>query len=280
MTAPVTAPSSGLRFERQELGAPIARGSRSVIHAWGDHAVAKVPMDTTPEGWIRFEATYTEAVYASGAPVPRVLGVEMIGGRAVSIFERIDGQSMWDALMANPADATRFGCELAELHLSVLELTPPIIVPSQQARLDCKIRTAARTVHPLAKAALSLLPEHRGRVALCHGDFHPKNVILSSRGPVVVDWFDVSRGDPCADVARTSLLLTGGENPDAASVHLPGASRPVLNDLHDAYLQSMTATLSLDPADLSTWRFVEAAARLSEGVPAEPLLALLRGLPG
>lgn len=48
-----------------------------------------------------------------------------------------------------------------------------------------------------------------GRIA----DFHPDNVLLAARGPVIIDWPDATRGQPLADVARTSLLLRLGGLP-------------------------------------------------------------------
>ncbi len=64
------------------------------------------------------------------------------------------------------------------------------------------------------------------RTVLCHGDLHPSNVILTDDGPMIVDWFDACRGEPVAEVARTSLLLLapgGRERPGAP--HLTGPPR-------------------------------------------------------
>jgi aminoglycoside phosphotransferase (APT) family kinase protein len=46
---------------------------------------------------------------------------------------------------------------------------------------------------------------------LLHLDFHPLNVMLSSDGPVVLDWTNAARGDPLVDVAATWVLLASGE---------------------------------------------------------------------
>ena len=46
------------------LGEVVARGSRSVVHAYGRGAVVKVPKPATPASWIRAEAAYVEAVRA------------------------------------------------------------------------------------------------------------------------------------------------------------------------------------------------------------------------
>ena len=42
---------------------------------------------------------------------------------------------------------------------------------------------------------------------LCHGDFHPINVLGEVSRPVVIDWPDACRGDPAADLCRSYLLL-------------------------------------------------------------------------
>jgi Phosphotransferase enzyme family len=263
---------------RVVLGPVIARGSRSNVHAYGQHAIAKVPLATMPEGWIRFEVTYSSAVHAAGGPAPRVLGVELIDGREVALFERIDGPSMWDAVSENPKNGAHYGLELARLHADVLQICPPVMLPAREGRLACKIKEAAQVVDPLVFDPLSvlpLLPVRAEQIALCHGDLHPKNVILSPKGPVLVDWFDVARGDPCGDVARASLLLSGHHGSAFPTTHLPGASNAVLDALLRAYLLEITRQLLISPEELAHWQLIEAAARLSEGVELAPLLAVL-----
>ena len=41
---------------------------------------------------------------------------------------------------------------------------------------------------------------------LLHLDFHPDNVLLSQRGPVVIDWANARAGDPALDVAMTWVI--------------------------------------------------------------------------
>ena len=101
------------------LGAQLARGSRSTVFAWGRDAVAKVPLPSTPDGWIELEAAYTAAVHAAGAPVPRLLGHGVIDGRTVSIYERVDGRSMWEHMVERPGHIRRLARSLAELQAHV-----------------------------------------------------------------------------------------------------------------------------------------------------------------
>lgn len=47
----------------------------------------------------------------------------------------------------------------------------------------------------------------RGAEPLLHLDLHPLNVIVSSAGPVVIDWTNASSGPPGLDVAMSALIL-------------------------------------------------------------------------
>ena len=93
------------------LGRPIAHGSRSTVYAWGNDAVAKVPVAGTPDSWIRCEADFSTAVHQVGAPVPEFLGFEAHNGRVASIYRRAVGALMWDAVVAEPEGEMRFVVE-------------------------------------------------------------------------------------------------------------------------------------------------------------------------
>ena len=256
------------------LGDVVARGSRSFVHAFGRGAVAKVPKPETPASWILAEAEYVEAVRAVGAPAPALLGMEEIFGRPASVWERVDGPSMWQQVVDRPERGTEVGRALADVQLALFDLVPPVTLPDQRDRLVSKIRRSAANVDASLGAALELLPARPDRLHLCHGDLHPSNVIVGHDGPVLVDWFDASRGERVADVARSSLTLLG----DGAATprHLPGSDRRTLAVLTQAYLSRLQESLDIYPGVLERWQAISAAARLAEGVSREPLLEVWR----
>ena len=234
----------------------------------------KVKYPATPQGWIYSEAEYAEAARAAGAPVPRLLGIEQVSGGVASVWQRVDGTSMWQRVVDRPERSSAMGELLAEVQLKLFELVPPVTLPRQRDRLVSKIRRSAATVDASLGRALDMLPSSIGAPCLCHGDLHPSNVILAEGGPMIVDWFDASRGDPIADVARTSLTLLG----DAASTprHLPGSDPRTLSMLSEAYLARLRTALEI-PADLlSRWQATQAVARIAEGVPSGVLLETWR----
>jgi aminoglycoside phosphotransferase (APT) family kinase protein len=258
------------------LGDLLARGTRSSIHSYGRGAVVKIPKPATPDSWILFEAEYAEAARTVGAPAPALLGIERISGRQASVWQRVDGPSMWQRVIDRPDRSAQMGQMLADVQQALFELVPPVTLPRQRDRLISKIRWSAANVDASLALALDLLPTDAGTPRLCHGDLHPSNVILCDDGPMIVDWFDASRGARAADVARSSLTLLG--DGAAGPSHLPGSDRGTLGVLTEAYLGRLRERLDLSPSLLARWRAINAAARLAEGVSRGALLDVWRRL--
>jgi streptomycin 6-kinase len=70
-------------------------------------------------------------------------------------------------------------------------------------RRPWRMPQAAQTLAEL-HARLHEIPFEDAR--LLHLDLHPDNVLLSSRGPVVIDWTNARAGEPALDVALTWVI--------------------------------------------------------------------------
>ena len=173
------------------------------MHAFGNDAVAKLPMPDTPEAWIRIEAEYSAAVHGVGAPVPEFLGFDEHDGRVISIYRRAFGERMWETVLDHPDQAEEHGRRLVELQELFASLVPPIVLPNQLDRIRSKIRIAARYRRPAARDDPDDCSEHRSGRVVSRRPPPEQRHSLSAAGPMVVDWFDASRGDPVGDVART-----------------------------------------------------------------------------
>ncbi len=122
--------------------------------------------------------------HASGYPVPHVM--EMSDDGVDVVMEKIEGPTMIEAIASRPWRLTSFARDLAQLHDSLHLLAAPGSLP-----------------------AAPCSPGDR----FLHLDLHPLNVILSKRGPVVIDWANAARGDPLVDVALTWALLASADVP-------------------------------------------------------------------
>jgi uncharacterized protein (TIGR02172 family) len=258
-----------------QLGKPIALGRTAEIYVWGEGQILKLFRKGVSADGVEREARIAQAIHAAGLPVPAVGEVVEINGRLGLIYERVEGTSMLEILSAKPWTLFRYARLLAELQADIHARIMPGL-PSQRKRLENKIRAAEALPPELQEVALKALDRMPDGDRLCHGDFHPDNVLITMRGSIIIDWVNATSGNPLADVARTSLLLTIGDLPPGTTV------RWLLNTLrrlfYRIYLKRYFQLRPGDRGQLRAWQPVIAAARLSENIPQErnQLLAIVK----
>jgi Ser/Thr protein kinase RdoA (MazF antagonist) len=97
--------------------------------------------------------------------------------------------------------------QLAELHFKMHNIVAPPGLRLQREQIESGIRMDANLPDATKDRVRRYLAELPDGEVLCHGDFHPDNVLLTARGPVIIDWMTGTRGYPLADVACTRLLI-------------------------------------------------------------------------
>ncbi len=250
---PVVDPSHGL---------PLAAGRTAEIYPWGEGMVLKLFYAWFSPEDVEYEAHIASAVHAAGLRVPAVGAIIKVDGRFGLIYERLQGVSPLDEMRAKPWTLGRYSRLLADLQAEIHAAPAPHGIPRLKEKLERKIQKAPGIrdgVRDALLEALELLPDGNG---LCHGDFHPGNVILTVSGPVVIDWIDAAIGAPWADIARTRVLIQGEiESKGLISLF----ERLIFGWGHRAY-QKRTSELQPAENDNPAWLPVVAAARLSEGI--------------
>jgi Ser/Thr protein kinase RdoA (MazF antagonist) len=76
-----------------------------------------------------------------------------------------------------------------------------------------------------------------------HLDLHPGNIMLTSRGPVVIDWSNVASGPAGADVAMAYLIMASSEVDD-----LPVLVRPAVSTVRASVIRHFLLGARDDPA--------------------------------
>jgi aminoglycoside phosphotransferase (APT) family kinase protein len=254
----------------------IARGNTSDVWRWSPTTVVKVLRPEIPAQWAALEADITQRVHAAGLPAPATDGLVEVDGRPGVVLERVDGASMWSRMKAEPAMLPTLVEELVGLQATIQAAGPIGGLPDLVARLHGKIDEAAQVSDAERLEAHELLTGMPGGDALCHGDMHPANILLSRRGWIVVDWFDAAIGHRDADLARSSLLMRPPATARSADRHLDGATVEVLDRLHGAYLAALRRRGLIEPFGFARWEAVLAVARMSEPVQKADLLSIWR----
>jgi aminoglycoside phosphotransferase (APT) family kinase protein len=176
----------------------------------------------------RIEAAVQNAVADVGYPCPRVVlagGGDRIGGRPYMIMERVGGRPLIRYITSPGRMTLRATPVLAEAHARLHALDAMVfrerLVANglTDADLHCmtfeaEFQDVAEIVAGLKVAALmdvlAWLEAHRPVEAsrvICHGDFHPVNVMLQPDGTYhVIDWTMIRFAEPEYDIARSVIL--------------------------------------------------------------------------
>jgi Ser/Thr protein kinase RdoA (MazF antagonist) len=255
-------------MENQTLSEkPIAHGRTAEIYPWEEGRVLKLYFDWVRPNWVEEEAEATRAVHAAGLPVPWCGETLQINGRIGIVFERITGISMLKAFDQQPLKLFGLLTLLARLHVEMHQKSVPGLRDRHNS-MRWSLQHAPLITDRQRGLLLSELDELPAGDRVCHSDFHPDNVMLTDRGPVIIDWMAGKKGNPMMDVARTSLLINNG-----APVGKDVPRRRLLMVARRAgfwwYRQQYARLGNFDRQQYQRWMPIMAAARLNEQIPGE-----------
>jgi aminoglycoside phosphotransferase (APT) family kinase protein len=251
-----------------ELKKPIAIGRTAEIYSYGEGKVLKLFFSTTPQLWIDKEIEIGRYIQESQLPVPKVYERVEIDSREGIVYERIEGPSLLNELATKPWNIVRYGSLLAKLHVQIHEVQAPANLETQREWATGGIPASEKISKDTKASVLQLLDTLPDGNKLCHGDFHPGNIIITPSGPVIIDWMTVSKGVASGDVARTSTILEAAKAPEGTPL------RWLLEWVRKLFLATYLRTyLQLNPdikKSLAGWQAVMAANFLADvSVPGE-----------
>jgi aminoglycoside phosphotransferase (APT) family kinase protein len=258
------------------LGERLAEGRMAEVFAYGEGRVLKLFRAEANRWDIEHEIHNTRTVRDAGFDAPRIDDEIEVEDRPGIVFERIAGPSMLALLMQEPARSEELACILAEVHAR-MHTHQGDGLQSQRQKIVHRIkRESALTQadrHELVRRIASL---DDGTV-ICHGDFHPDNVLITASGPRVIDWLDATSGSALADVARSVLILDCAMQ-DSRQFVAGMSNREALGQFRDTYLARTVEVSPIDLDALPAWLPPLAAVRLGEGIAEECdyLLSLIR----
>lgn len=244
-----------------QLGRLIGTGATAEVFEYGE-GVLKLYATGVSRAAVDAEAAVLAVLERAGVAAPRSWGVVEREGRWGLAMSRAEGRSFGAVMKAERARIPEFIAAMVGLQRAIHGVEAPEL-PSFKARLSAHIERAER-----------LAPADRGRLLeglaampkgdrLCHGDFHPFNVLGEPGNAMVIDWVDASVGTPMADLARSFVLLAPHE-PDLAETYV------------DAYLADARA----ERAAMEAWLPLVAAGRLGETIGEQEAALLLRLVAG
>lgn len=239
--------------------------------AWAGPLVLRLQSPLQDPRRALLERAVQNAVAALGYPAPHVFDAcadpTVLGGGFL-VMERVPGRPLIDEQRTGLAAVlvelqTRLHALDARPVLEALERTGSGASVTFDGLLDTFqeriTRGALDGLRPAMGWLSSSRPESTAPPAICHGDFHPQNVLMS-KGVVtgVLDWPNTVIADPAYDVAATRIILR------LAPVELLAIPAPLRAVVRLARVvmvaRYMAGYRRCRPIDPGTLRYYEAAA--------------------
>jgi Ser/Thr protein kinase RdoA (MazF antagonist) len=179
-------------------------GFASDLYAWGGGRVLKLFHASVPTERIDREYRISKAICSAGLPAPAPLERVRVSARSGIVFERVVGVTMYRHVRAKPWLLLKDAKWLAELHAQLHRFVAPLELPNQRERIARGIDAAPVLSDSARREARKRLAQLPDAPSVCHGDFHPENILLTEHGPIVVDcrFMNKSASPPCKADSR------------------------------------------------------------------------------
>ena len=190
------------------LGNPIAIGNTAYLYLL-DNRIVKVFKEYLPYTESFYEAKKQEFAYLCGLDVPKIFEVTEIKGRQAIIMEYIKGQTVGNLLNKNPELTECFidVCVNVQQKIHNVVVKSDLLEPMSE-KLQRQIKSGSSLNNKQKESLLRRMDSMIFEPRLCHGDFHPFNLIMNNEKVTIIDWVDSSVGNVEADVYQSYLLFS------------------------------------------------------------------------
>lgn len=256
----------------------IAEGREAEMFAWGEGKILRMMRGSSDghRAQVERDMLVLKGAREHGLRVPEVFETVEEMGRPGLVMERIDGPDLLTLIGRQPWKLWWVAGISGRAHAAMHEVVAPAEVPSAREQITRALTESPHVPEAVARPALERLADLPDGDRLSHGDFHPANILMDGDEPVIIDWSNVTRGNPAADVARTLVILTSGEPPPGTSLPLKLMAKFGRQLLVSAYVRAYRRVAPLDMGLVRQWEAVRLAERLADGISEERAVLLGR----
>jgi aminoglycoside phosphotransferase (APT) family kinase protein len=247
----------------------IAEGREAEIFAYGDGKVLRLHRNPEAMPWLEREAAAMRAAAAAGVRVPAVYETTSVDGRPGLVMERIDGVDMLTLVGQQPWQVFSVGADTGRMQADLHAVAAPEAIPRIKERMRERIEHSPLVPHELKAPVFEVLESLPDGARLCHGDFHPGNILRTDGEPVLIDWPNVTAGDPTADYVRTDLMIRMGSVPRSAPFVIRYGAIVARGLMRVAYDRAYHRARPVDRSLAARWLVPVMANRLVDGIAEE-----------
>ena len=246
-------------------GPLVGRGRCADVFAWEDGRVVKL-FYKTMSGMAEREYEATRIAHQNGLSVPAVDDIITLDGRIGIVMERVDGPSMEDYMKTHPGSFFDCARMLAELQAKIHSCDGTGLRPLRNV-VEGALERDSDWPEPLRKATLECIRNLPQGNAICHWDFHSGNIIMTEKGPVIIDWSESVLGNAMADVAMTWLLFRVCSIPPW--VGMRKLLKALRGGFYSVFIRNYRHLKPFSEKELTPWKIPVLAVHVTRGIPED-----------
>jgi uncharacterized protein (TIGR02172 family) len=247
----------------------IAQGGQAEIYELDDSRILRVLRNPEDKEYLLTERSIMQTLKAKGKPVPDVYDFVMINKRPSLVMEKIKGNTMLDNIRKNPFKLLKKIGKLASLQIEISDKADGLNLIPIRKRAAYLISNSDMLDENTREFVLDIIKELPDGNYICHGDFHPGNIIENGRQYYIIDWFGATSGRKLSDIAHTYLLLKNTPRAPGISEFQNFFIRLSSKVTAGKYISACRKFEAFDWGEFSKWMVVRASERVFYGMPSE-----------
>lgn len=183
----------------------IGIGNTATVYEWEEGRVLKLFYQGYPKKAVEKEFHNAMTIRNMNFAKPKAYEIISCEERIGIIYDRVEGESLLDWVIKT-GDVQECAVYMAKLHKAIVQ-NRISNVPNYKEFLKLHIPNSLSVNLNKREEVLQMIDKLPDGNALCHGDFHPGNILISNGHTIVIDFMNVCHGDFLYDVARTVFLV-------------------------------------------------------------------------
>jgi thiamine kinase-like enzyme len=245
------------------LGKLIGSGGTANVYEWTNNKVIKVFKPHVPVEVIKYEEYMGRMLNETELHIPKYIETIELNGKLSIVYERAYGRQMVEILIETTNKsiiAENFARVHYEIHQCYIEKLPTqnSMIHWRLSRMRSNLGTDIKRIEDLIN---SLPIENK----LCHGDFHPLNILVDCDKYTVLDWNDCCLGNPILDVGWSYLTLN---SPSIEAVYGQVMANTI-KDFSNEYLKYYCKYANVDKREILEYLPLAAMRRLDDNISCE-----------
>ncbi|MBN2440223.1 MAG: phosphotransferase [Spirochaetales bacterium] len=184
----------------------IAEGGQSRIYNFDETKIIRVPKRESDYERIKYEYDVYKSL-EDMVNVPKVYEIVDYKDIPCLIMEKITGNDLFFNLKKNLFNIFTLPKILATLHSELFQISINNTFENNHNKAIYCISKSTSLSSEIKSILLERLNTLEFGSVLCHGDFHPGNIIEANNHNYIIDWSSATIGSPLFDIAHTFLLL-------------------------------------------------------------------------